>query len=86
MSDDYTPTTEEVRGWYGHRNGARFYNSRLTKSLSEFDRWLADHDAALIESLADDYEAEKNTPYFPRVVGNWFRKRAQQIREGKTTP
>lgn len=41
MTDDYTPTTEEVRE--AAHNKAFF---PLFRDVTEFDRWLAAHDAA----------------------------------------
>lgn len=46
---DYTPTTEEIAGWWAHKGGSTdspYYASKLTKRVKEFDRWLAAHDAA----------------------------------------
>ena len=39
MSDEYTPTTKEVRTIYGDHPDAD------TESEADFDRWLAKHDA-----------------------------------------
>ena len=39
MSEDYTPTTEEVRSRYFNGSG------RILPAFGEFDRWLAAHDA-----------------------------------------
>lgn len=43
---------------------------------------LAEHDARLIEGMAEAYENEKDGPYFPSIVSRWLRERARLIREG----
>jgi len=57
---DYTPTTETVRGRYvlATVNDLRFpgsasYEARL---LAEFDRWLAEHDAALVAEHEQEHQ------------------------------
>ena len=42
---DYMPTTEQVRGWYSE--GRYAFYPRINNPHSEFDAWLAAHDAAI---------------------------------------
>lgn len=49
MADDYTPTTEEVRGFY--IQAGEDWGDGVTKSAAEFDRWLA--------ALRAEWEAEQ---------------------------
>jgi len=48
MSDDYTPTTGEVRAVYASASFVKTafnkYDSNAERGLAEFDRWLAEHD------------------------------------------
>jgi hypothetical protein len=48
MSDDYTPTTGEVRAVYASASFVKTafnkYDSNAERGLAEFDRWLAQHD------------------------------------------
>lgn len=88
--DDYTPTTEEVRGSYGKWVGDPEW----------FDRWLAKHDAEVeargLEKAADALTAEEYDPddqLWEPVSGTymhpsaWLRARAQQVREsGNSNP
>ena len=55
--------------------------------FEEMTPWLFEHDAALIESLAERSEAEflRGSWAVVRATSGWLRERAQQIREGKTT-
>lgn len=89
MSEPYTPTTEEVRDWYGHRNRAthqpvgEFYKIMLTGAVAEFDRWLAAHDrevaANALRDAAEDGEIQDNRPW----VHWWLTARADQIENGE---
>lgn len=47
---EHTPTTERIRSRYG--DGAISAEGQDNR-LSEFDRWLAAHDAALLREVAD---------------------------------
>ena len=57
MSDEYTPSTEDVRiayicgGSYRHPGRGEY-----------FDRWLAAHDAEIREQIARDIEAKADDP------------------------
>lgn len=62
MTNEYTPTTEEVRDGFATEQLAAWRDGRL---LAEFDRWLAAHDAgvratALEEAaqIAEAYQRE----------------------------
>lgn len=45
MSDDYTPTTAEVRQDYSSACGP--FDGDQERKAAEFDRWLAKHDASI---------------------------------------
>ena len=97
MTDDYTPTTEEV--CEGYRWGAgvmTVVKANSAERRAQFDSWLAEHDAALIESLADgvDLPGSTATGYYgseqvagyrdaERDIEAWLRERARQVREGE---
>lgn len=49
---DYTPTTDDVRGTYA--DGMWYVNRRMDGTLSEFDRWLAAHDAEVRASVVSE--------------------------------
>lgn len=64
MSDEYTPTTEDVRDAYTH--GAALlppyysdgFQAALAGRRAEFDRWLAAHDREVAARAWDEgYEA-----------------------------
>jgi len=46
MSDDYTPTTEEVRDYFVH---GQFSDVEEREGVARFNRWLADHDRQVAE-------------------------------------
>ena len=46
MSDDYTPTTEEVRDYFAH---GQFSDMEEREGVARFNRWLADHDRQVAE-------------------------------------
>ena len=58
MTDDYTPTTEEVREQYWAASGDR---RRGSSAWGEFDRWLAAHDA----QKRAEWEAEQGGHVVP---------------------
>lgn len=67
---DNTPTTEDIR-----ENWADLCDAG----------WLREHDAALIESLADDLACRDYlglSPWGRRVAVDWLRKEARERREG----
>lgn len=55
--------------------------------LGEYQRWLAEHDAALIEGLADEYAARlpdgtgNGRAYNSHTVARMLREKARQRRE-----
>ena len=81
MTDQFTPSTEQVRSHYVFDQS----NHWTPERGDAFDRWLREHDAALIESLAEraDSDWREGSWTLVRGTGNWLRNRAQQIREGK---
>lgn len=63
----YTPTTEEIAGWWAHKGGSTaspYYASKLTKRAKEFDRWLTAHDA----TKRAEWEAEQGDKPAPCVM------------------
>lgn len=58
MSDEYTPSTEEVREQYWAASGT---GTRDPRVWAEFDRWLAQHEAAIrAEALGGALQAHRN--------------------------
>lgn len=56
---DYTPTKDRIVSWL--MEGA--YTGQGADHRAEaFDAWLAEHDAALIEGLADELNGKRNEP------------------------
>ena len=47
MSDDYTPNAVGARSFYAEARS--FYTKNPSEAHAEFDRWLAAHDAEVIE-------------------------------------
>lgn len=69
MSDDYTPTTEEVREafWAGASGADMDFDDRY---YPMFDRWLAKHDASIASQAwevgyghDDDCRTPRTNPY-----------------------
>ena len=61
MSEDYTPTDEEVESVFamGTIDVSMPYEQSIEANHEMFDRWLAAHDAELREQIARDIEARK---------------------------
>jgi hypothetical protein len=59
MSDEYTPTTGEVRAVYASacfvKTAFNRYDSNAERGLAEFDRWLAEHDRQVAHDAVDDF-------------------------------
>lgn len=53
MADQYTPTTEEVREEFWAASGQP---RRGGAAFAEFDRWLAAHDAQVLDAFFDEME------------------------------
>lgn len=70
---DYTPTTDHIRNDY-------LRMGRKAENADEFDRWLAEHDAELIEGLAT--EAGYSLVYHEEAEA-FLRREARQRREEK---
>ena len=49
MSDDYTPTTEQVRGHYAWKSESIAAVSAYVAGCEQFDRWLVEHDRQVAE-------------------------------------
>lgn len=63
MSDCYTPTDGEVlEAWAVHNTPDLPTALDLVAAYDAFKRWLAEHDAALIEGLADEVHATLSDP------------------------
>lgn len=43
MTNDYTPTTSDIRSWWAEDQN-RTHGDGDEAHMAEFDRWLADHD------------------------------------------
>ena len=98
MADDYTD--DEVREAFQQGAGIlppfydKGYEYELQKRGDAFDRWLAEHDARLIESLADDRGVDASEDHdddewwmgyrqAQREIIHWLTKRARQVREAR---
>ena len=46
---DYTPTTAEIRGHYSWKSSSIVGALEYSEGLSEFERWLAAHDAEVAD-------------------------------------
>jgi hypothetical protein len=59
MTDDYTPTTAEVRAVYASGSfmltGPGYYEVDDERGAAEFDRWLAEHDRQVAHDAVDDF-------------------------------
>lgn len=90
MTDDYTPTTRTVRGVYAMPQPELRDEPQRTQVRQDrekmFDRWLALHDAELLErardlvdsSLVDEYSEGKTTSY-EYAFWSGYRHRANQV-------
>lgn len=83
MTDENTPSTEDVRNWFAYGSGPRH---TWDESRQDFDRWLAAHDAQVrAEALRDAADAMDNTDDPDSLyVSNgdidlWLRARADRI-------
>lgn len=77
----YTPSEAEVRG---RHNANAMRDSRTWRMAdAEFDRWLAEHEAALLERMADELEAPSPANLFKWAAPAraWLRARAAEIRK-----
>ena len=58
MSDDYTPTTVNVRAVYASgvffQTGLTSYDVDAVRGAAEFDEWLAEHDRQVAETAWDE--------------------------------
>lgn len=82
MSNDYTPSTDEVRDQYASAP----FNGIPTHARAEFDRWLAardaDHEKAVRERIARDIEAEAVAVDEHGNRGLWIEDAVRITREG----
>lgn len=79
---EYTPTTEQVREAYATRNAP----AQDLERRAAFDRWMAAHDKALREQIAQECEVEMRRHDAAQVgfsaVGDAYAHAAHLIREG----
>lgn len=76
MSDEYTPTTEEVRADYVRDHTRNFDSYSVGRSLTSeqevygdrFDRWLAAHDAEVLAAAGVAPQPEPEYEYGNRVA------------------
>lgn len=68
MTEEYTPTTEQVREAYEMAHEL----TGAPLSDAEFDRWLAKHDAEVLRKAADDFGPNHG-------VRHWLRERAARL-------
>ena len=54
MSSPYTPTTAEIRGHYSTKSSSIVGALEYTEGISEFERWLANHDAEVAATALDE--------------------------------
>lgn len=90
MSDEYTPTTDEVQDYYVH---GQFADPEMSEQehVEAFNRWLAAHDAEVVreagaralEDAADAFRSGQITGMFmgrDDYSKAWLRARAAEIR------
>lgn len=65
MADDYTPTTEQVRG--GFASSPMAHEPRETAE-AEFDRWLTRHDQEVAATALTEAADEMDADYEERTV------------------
>ena len=88
MSEQWTPTTDQVRSFYAHDSEDEYhdpiaYPSHVRSAEQAFDRWLAQvRREAKIEELRDvaEYFERSIVPYGVEI-GSWLLARAEQIEE-----
>lgn len=85
MTEQYTPTTEEVRNQYAvalSTSSGVFLSESL---LERFDRWLAERDAEVaamaVEGLAESYAYVHAVERTHSYVYKWLRARAAEYRK-----
>lgn len=71
MNDDYTPSTEDIRG--GYIDGEWFAGGRMGRTGLDFDRWLAEYTRQQREEAWNHARAEV------RMIPSWFNP---ETREG----
>ena len=97
MSSPYTPTTAEIRGHYSWKSSSIVGALEYSEGLSEFERWLAAHDAEVAAKAIEDagaqyseYEAfiasdgHMSLRRHDKSVDEWLRDRAAEYRKTET--
>lgn len=88
MSNEYTPTLDEVRenyGWNGHDS---YIESNREASKAKFDRFIKQYRAdvkseALEEASVAAFNDKKIQGLRRVLIGNWLRNYAAQLKESK---
>lgn len=88
MSNEYTPSLEEVRenyGWNGHDS---YIESNREASKAKFDRFIKQYRAeakaeALDEAAIAAFNDKKIQGLQRVLIGNWLRARAARLKESK---
>lgn len=85
MSDEYTPTTEQVLDNYVEGMSAFYGDSGQVEYARQFDRWLAAHDAETrakaLEDLADRCTAASEHVGGMTTIAAFATAEAERIRE-----
>lgn len=81
MSDEYTPTTDEVRSSFGN-DFVLDETTTTADALPMFDRWLAEHDREVAAKALEDAEVSMAGRYGRQVnwPGAFLRRRVAAIR------
>ena len=98
MSEQWTPTTDQVRSFYAHDSEDEYhdpiaYPSHVRSAEQAFDRWLAEHDRevaakALIDAAQDIYlpsggpSTHVDIDYAELLASLYLKGRAEQIKKG----
>lgn len=79
MSDQYTPTTDEVRD--------HWVNAGFEGDTDSFDRWLAEHDSEVAAKALRDAATEMREILRFRTLGapsdEWLERRAASIEQAE---
>lgn len=80
MTDDYTPTTEEVRGiWLDAMTETSEYFDALSpaEARARFDRWLEAHDREVADKALED--AAAHLPFTYMGVGTTWHQAQEAL-------
>lgn len=92
MSEQWTPTTDQVRSFYAHDSEDEYhdpiaYPSHVRSAEQAFDRWLAQvQREAAVKALRDAAQDSQMGPvpygWNASGIASWLRDRAEQIEGG----